>query len=441
MARTNSELTNSELLVVEQLDQLPNSWTNQWLAKVNWIIENRTFSGWGWGGAVDSVFWRTGVVTAQNGDYTTSQVAEWTNLYHTDARVTNNSAVAANTAKVWITQQQADAIVANTAKVGITTQQANDITANNAKVWITTQQSTDITTNNAKVWVVAWGTAWQILSRTWTTGQAWIDTPSGGGWASSLNYSWYIFSGTIDNNVFDVAMNIDWTRMFLMWLTTDSVYQYTLSTANDISTAIYDNVSFSVSSQEAAPWTIEFNNDWTRMYIGWNNERVYQYNLSTWFDLSTASYSWISLNTLTLVPWATTLRWIRFANGWTRLLFISTATYTVYQLNLSTAYDLSTATYSWNSMPWFLSNGGNLGGTYNGMWITRDWLKIIMCDTFRTQIVSEYTMTSPWDLSTATMSNSYTTWDGILYGMAELDNWNFIASLNSADCIVGFTLN
>ena len=43
------------------------------------------------------------------------------------------------------------AVAANTAKVGITTQQASDITANNAKVGITTQQASDITANNAKI--------------------------------------------------------------------------------------------------------------------------------------------------------------------------------------------------------------------------------------------------------------------------------------------------
>jgi hypothetical protein len=36
--------------------------------------------------AVTSVFGRTGVVTAQSGDYTTTQVTEGTNLYYTDAR-------------------------------------------------------------------------------------------------------------------------------------------------------------------------------------------------------------------------------------------------------------------------------------------------------------------------------------------------------------------
>ena len=74
-----------------------------------------------------------------------------TNLYYTEARVSANTSVAANTAKVGITTEQANAITANTAKVGITTQQANDITANNAKVGITTQQANDITANNAKI--------------------------------------------------------------------------------------------------------------------------------------------------------------------------------------------------------------------------------------------------------------------------------------------------
>lgn len=40
----------------------------------------------GGGGAVTSVFGRTGVVTAQSGDYTTDQVTEATNLYYTQAR-------------------------------------------------------------------------------------------------------------------------------------------------------------------------------------------------------------------------------------------------------------------------------------------------------------------------------------------------------------------
>jgi len=97
--------------------------------------------------AVTSVNGETGVVVLDSDDITEGS----SNLYFTDARVSANSAVTANTAKVGITTQQASDITTNNAKVGITTQQAADIVTNNAKVGITTQQANDITTNNAKV--------------------------------------------------------------------------------------------------------------------------------------------------------------------------------------------------------------------------------------------------------------------------------------------------
>jgi hypothetical protein len=58
------------------------------------------------------------------------------NLYYTEARVSANADVAANTAKVGITAQQAADILNNNAKVGITTNQADAIVANTAKVGI-----------------------------------------------------------------------------------------------------------------------------------------------------------------------------------------------------------------------------------------------------------------------------------------------------------------
>ena len=49
--------------------------------------------------SVTSVFGRTGDVIAVNGDYTTSLVTEGSNLYYTEARVSANADVSANTAK------------------------------------------------------------------------------------------------------------------------------------------------------------------------------------------------------------------------------------------------------------------------------------------------------------------------------------------------------
>jgi hypothetical protein len=108
---------------------------------------------------VDSVNGQTGVVVLDTGD-----IDENGNLYYTEARVAANAAVAANTAKV-----------------GITTQQAADITANNAKVGITPTQAGEITANTAKVGVIAGGTSGQALVKASGTDYdlEWADAASG----------------------------------------------------------------------------------------------------------------------------------------------------------------------------------------------------------------------------------------------------------------------
>jgi hypothetical protein len=132
-------------------------------------------------GAVNSVNGDTGVVVLDTAD-----IAENTNLYYTEARVSANSAVALNTAKTGITSAQASEIAANTLKVGITTAQAGDIVNNNAKVTNATHTGdvtgdgaltiADNVVNATKLDVTGDGTAGQLLqsdgdgSMTWVTG-------------------------------------------------------------------------------------------------------------------------------------------------------------------------------------------------------------------------------------------------------------------------------
>jgi hypothetical protein len=57
------------------------------------------------------------------------------------------------------------------------------------------------------------------------------------------------------------------------------VYQYSLSTGFDLSTISYDNVSFSVASQDTLPIGIAFNNDGSKLYmLGDTSNSVYQYS-------------------------------------------------------------------------------------------------------------------------------------------------------------------
>ena len=87
----------------------------------------------------------------------------------------------------------------------------------------------------------------------------------------------------------------DGTKMYITggtYTTTDKTEQYTLSTAWDISTASYDSVSLDHSSQDDTPGDILFNSDGTKLYmLGSTGHTISEYTLSTAYQLSSASFS------------------------------------------------------------------------------------------------------------------------------------------------------
>ena len=100
-----------------------------------------------------------------------------------------------------------------------------------------------------------------------------------------------------DSNPLCIAFKPDGTKMYMVGNINDTIYQYSLSTAWDLSTASYDSVSFDISSQNSNPRCIAFKPDGTKMYmVGDINNTIYQYSLSTAWDLSTASYDSVSFD-------------------------------------------------------------------------------------------------------------------------------------------------
>ncbi len=80
----------------------------------------------------------------------------------------------------------------------------------------------------------------------------------------------------------------------------DKVFEHNLTVAYDISTASYNGVNFDLTGQEGANRGFGFSQDGTKMFAGGaNNGRIYVYNLTTGFDLSTISYSGGSFSFIT----------------------------------------------------------------------------------------------------------------------------------------------
>jgi len=99
------------------------------------------------------------------------------------------------------------------------------------------------------------------------------------------------FDTTRDDNQQGLRFKPDGTKMYVTDRTNDQVDQYTLSTAWDISTASFDSVSLDVSSYDALLRDVVFNDDGTEVFIaGGSSPSIIDYTLSTAYNLSTASF-------------------------------------------------------------------------------------------------------------------------------------------------------
>ena len=144
------------------------------------------------------------------------------------------------------------------------------------------------------------------------------------------------------NSATGLAFKPDGSQLYVVGLVSDEVFQYGLSTAFDISTASFSQ-SFSVRSQDAVPTGLAFNLDGSQLYVvGEENVNVYQYGLSTAFDVSTATFSQsFDVSSQDATPEGLTLK----PDG-SKLYVVGSSNENVYQYSLSTAFNISTASFS-----------------------------------------------------------------------------------------------
>jgi len=110
------------------------------------------------------------------------------------------------------------------------------------------------------------------------------------------------FAATDLLNINSIAFNADGTKMFLQ--SGDSIaglgiFEYDLSSAYTLSTASYSRgfLYTSVLPANLQPFNILFNNAGTKLYVtDFRYDSIYEFDLSTGFDLSTISYNNVSLN-------------------------------------------------------------------------------------------------------------------------------------------------
>jgi len=136
----------------------------------------------------------------------------------------------------------------------------------------------------------------------------------------------------------------DGTAMYIACHSTDKIYQYTLSTAWDVSTATFAQKEVSLSGTLSEVQAVTFKPDGTSMYAcGPTDHEIRQYTLSTAWDVSTASYANKTKDTNSEDSQP---KGIQFNGDGTELFMAGDTTNSVYKYDLSTAYDVSTATFT-----------------------------------------------------------------------------------------------
>jgi hypothetical protein len=185
----------------------------------------------------------------------------------------------------------------------------------------------------------------------------------------SISKPWNPSTATYDSVSFSVSAQLsqlrglvfktDGTEMYIASFGSNGVYQYTLGTPWNLSTASFTG-SFSTSSQITSNVNLAFKYDGTKMYVmDFDDDVVYQYSLSTAWDVTSASYDSVSFSFATET---TSPAMLNFSLDGTKLFTVSQSSDNIFQYSLSTPWDLSTATY--DSLSFYI--GGQDGTPRSG---------------------------------------------------------------------------
>jgi len=230
---------------------------------------------------------------------------------------------------------------------------------------------------------------------------------------------------TQDSSPRGVEWNDDGSRLYEVGSGSDNIYQSTVSTPFDISTASFDT---SINTQDSSPSGIAWNDDGSRLYeVGSGSANIYQSTVSTPFDISSASFS-TSINTQDSLP--TGIAW---NDDGSRLYEVGASSLKIYQSTVSTPFDISSASFSTSINT---QDPLPLGIAWND-----DGSRLYEVGRGNGGDIYQYTVSTPFDISSASFSTSINSQGSRPQGIAwNNDGSRFYELGNLSDTIKQFTV-
>jgi DNA-binding beta-propeller fold protein YncE len=267
------------------------------------------------------------------------------------------------------------------------------------------------------------------LSKPWDLSYAYYDPPEGLAWnLATAVYSGNSFSvAAQEGSPEDLFFKPDGTKMYIIGIAGDEVNEYDLSTAWDVSTASFLRF-LSISAQDGGAQGLFFRSDGLKMYIVGNaNDNVYEYNLSTAWDVSSASF----LQSFSVAAQETTPQAVFFKFDGLKMYVLGLLGDSVKEYNLSTAWDVSSAVYLQNF------GVGAQNSTPTGLFFKSDGLKMyIVGNSGTSDFVYEYNLSTAWDVSSAVYLQNFS-----VAGQDLIPNGIYIKPDGTAFYVTGRTNN
>jgi len=217
----------------------------------------------------------------------------------------------------------------------------------------------------------------------------------GGGAVEGWNVSTAVFNQSFsvvaqDASPAGIFFKPDGTKMYVVGYSGDDVNEYDLSTAWDVSTAVFLQTK-SVSAQDTSPTGLSFKPDGTKMYVvGTAGGDINEYDLSTAWDVSTAVFNQIkSVYAQEVTPYG-----LFFKPDGTKMYVIGPGGRDVNEYDLSTAWDVSTAVFLQNK------SVSAQGTNPDSVFFKPDGTKMYISE-YTNKNVNEYDLSTAWDVSTA----------------------------------------
>lgn len=209
----------------------------------------------------------------------------------------------------------------------------------------------------------------------------------------------YNFSSTTDT-VSCLYTTPDGLHVFMCSQDRHTIESYDLTSPWDTTTMSYvSSTDVNYSSQALAG--MSFASGGTKLYVSWVNGTIGQYDLSTPYDLSTISL----VTTSDISAQASNIGGLFTKANGTKLYVLNYGDSTIYQYSLSTPYDLSTLSY--DSVSYNVNTA--IGAMYPGfsdISFSKNGTTLYVTDSVYSSSIYAFTLSTAWDITTASLTTS-----------------------------------